>query len=375
MKNTPITVVQTPIRFYPHIGGVEKYVFDLSNELIKKGDVNVTVICANEPKVKDQKVGVIVKRLPYIGKLANTNITLTLPFELLKTQFDIIHTHIPTPWSADISMLVAFLKRKPFVLTYHNDILKEDKSKVIAFLYNNIFLKLLLKRASAIIITQKNYLETSKYLKQYKDKIEVVPNGIDLGTFKNEGIARDPNTLFFLSSLDKHHEYKGLGTLIEAVALIQKQNPAIKLVIGGAGELAEKYKKLSKELGVEKNVVFLCKIDEEKKNYYYQQASIFVLPSNGAQEGFGIVLLEALANKTPVITTKYAGVADEIRECNAGYVIKENDAKELAEKINSLLNNPTLAKEMGANGYALVTSKYTWDKLADRIKQIYYKFL
>jgi hypothetical protein len=155
-----VKVIQTPARYYPYIGGVEKYVSDLSYYLARKNNTKIKIYCADEPKAQNILGKVEVKRLSYIAKIANTNITPLLFWELIKTQFDIIHSHIPTPWSADISMCVAWIKRKPFLLTYHNDISTKGPFGFIGWLYNNTFLKLVLYRANAIVVTQKKYIDT-----------------------------------------------------------------------------------------------------------------------------------------------------------------------------------------------------------------------
>ena len=87
---------------------MENYVHSLSRELVEMGH-EVTVLCANEPESEKDDVidGIKVRRLPYIGKIANTNITPRLPLEILRDDFDIIHTHLPTPWSADWSERMA----------------------------------------------------------------------------------------------------------------------------------------------------------------------------------------------------------------------------------------------------------------------------
>ena len=101
-------IVQTPARFYPFIGGVENYVYNLSKELARLGQ-EVQVICAREPEAQENESrdGIEIKRLPYIGKVANTNITPALPFALFQQDFDLIHTHLPTPWSADWSLIIS----------------------------------------------------------------------------------------------------------------------------------------------------------------------------------------------------------------------------------------------------------------------------
>jgi len=105
-------ILQTPVRFYPFTGGVENYVYYLSRELVKSGN-QVKVVCANEPDIesKQRVEGIEVERLPYMGKIANTNITTGLPGALSDGDYDIIHTHIPTPWSADWSAFYSNSKK------------------------------------------------------------------------------------------------------------------------------------------------------------------------------------------------------------------------------------------------------------------------
>lgn len=221
-----IRILQTPVRFYPYTGGVEKYVLNLSQELVNRGH-SIKVVCADEPKSDLNEIdGINVQRLNYIGKISNTNITLGLFFTLLKENFDIIHTHFPTPWSADISMIISFLKRKPLILTYHNDAVTAGKLSVLTEIYNRFFLKLLLKRSTKILITQPEYINRSKYLYKYKNKIEVIPNGIDTKIYFQKNINKIPNQIFFLSILDKHHTYKGLDCLIKAIKIVKKKKPA-----------------------------------------------------------------------------------------------------------------------------------------------------
>jgi glycosyltransferase involved in cell wall biosynthesis len=106
-------IVQTPARFYPFIGGVENYVYNLSKELVNLGQ-EVQIICAMDPPgIKEETIDNIkIKRLSYIGKVANTNITPALPLALLGQDFDLIHAHLPTPWSADWSALLSMTKKK-----------------------------------------------------------------------------------------------------------------------------------------------------------------------------------------------------------------------------------------------------------------------
>ncbi|AUB56446.1 MULTISPECIES: glycosyltransferase family 4 protein [Methanobacterium] len=370
-------ILQTPIRFYPFIGGVENYVYYLSQELVKKGH-QIRVLCANEPQSIPEELveGIGVKRINYIGKIANTNITPGLPCAISKENFDIIHTHIPTPWSADWSYMASKFKDKPLVVTYHNDIIGNGAAHHIAKLYNNTALKLLLNHAAKIIITQPDYLQSSPYLKKYEDKIEVIPNGVDVNKFKPMSSTKEANSLFFLSLLDEFHQYKGLDYLLKALEIVKGEVNDVKLVVGGKGKLLDYYKKMANNLGLENNVEFHGFIPHEKIVEYYNKCSVFVLPSiSSKQEGFGIVALEALSCETPVISTDIVGVSDDLKEVKAGIIIPPRDVEKLAQSIIELLTNPELSEKMGVNGRKLVKEKYTWLKIAEKAENLYEKVL
>jgi len=372
-----LKVIQTPVRFYPFIGGVEKYVYYISRELVKYSDCDVKVVCANEPDSVDTEVynGINIKRLNYTGKVANTNVTLALPKVLLEEEFDIIHTHIPTPWSSDWSNIASRLKNKPLVVTYHNDIIGEGFANFIAKFYNSTTLKLLLNRADRIIITQDDYINSS-HLQNYKDKIVTIPNGVDTSLFKASENERIGNQIFFLSVLDRFHKYKGLDYLIDALVDVKKEIPSVKLVVGGKGELLDFYKSKVKELGLEDNVEFKGFLTDEEVIKCYQESELFILPSiSSLQEGFGIVVLEALSCETPVISTDIVGVSDDVIETESGIIIPPRDVEKLKESIISILEDKELIRTMGANGRRLVKEKYEWKKIAQSIHELYEELL
>jgi len=365
-------ILQTPIRFYPYTGGVEKYVLDLSKELVKRGN-NVTVVCANEPESKkeDSIKGIKIKRLNYSGKIANTNISLSLLFALLKEDFDIIHAHFPTPWSLDWSVIASIIKNKPLVLTYHNDIVNHPTSGLLADIYSNTLLKFILKRAEKIIIDQPKYLNYSKFLKNYKNKIVTIPIGINQQIFRPLKQKKIKNLIFFLGILDRFHRYKGLDYLMKALTKVKQTIPNIMLIVGGSGELSEEYQELAKKLGLEKNIKFIGYIEEKSLIRLYNQSQIFILPSIGYEEGFGIVLLEAMACKTPVICTDIVGVADDVEKSNAGIVVKPKNINDLSRAIIKILKNKPNQKKMGENALRLVRQKYSLEKMAERCEKIY----
>jgi len=372
-------ILQTPVRFYPFTGGVENYVYYLSRELVNSGN-QVKVVCANEPDIesKQRVEGIEVERLPYMGKIANTNITTGLPGALSDGDYDIIHTHIPTPWSADWSAFYSNSKKKPLVVTYHNDIIGQGLASLVARIYNSVGLNYVLKTAAKIIITQPGYLQSSSHLAKYRDKIEVIPNGVDVEKFQPKQASgnEDKSTIFFLSVLDEFHKYKGLDYLLEALKIVKNNVPDVKLIVGGKGVLLDHYQEMAASLGLKDNVEFAGFIPDEEIADYYSQASVFVLPSiSSLQEGFGIVALEALACQTPVVTTDIVGVAHDLKQIKGGIVIPPRDTHKLADAITQILSDAQMQKEMGQRGRKLVQEKYTWKVVASSMEKVYKEIL
>lgn len=372
-------ILQTPVRFYPFTGGVENYVYYLSRELVNSGN-QVKVVCANEPDIesKQRVEGIEVERLPYMGKIANTNITTGLPGALSDGDYDIIHTHIPTPWSADWSAFYSNSKKKPLVVTYHNDIIGQGLASLVAHIYNSVGLNYVLKTAAKIIITQPGYLQSSSHLAKYRDKIEVIPNGVDVEKFQpiQASDNEDKSTIFFLSVLDEFHKYKGLDYLLEALKIVKNNVPDVKLIVGGKGVLLDHHQEMAASLGLKDNVEFAGFIPDEEIADYYSQASVFVLPSiSSLQEGFGIVALEALACQTPVVTTDIVGVAHDLKQIKGGIVIPPRDTHKLADAITQILSDAQMQKEMGQRGRKLVQEKYTWKVVASSMEKVYKEIL
>jgi len=116
-------------------------------------------------------------------------------------------------------------------------------------------------------------------------------------------------------------------------------------------------------------------VSNEQLEQLYRDADVFVLPSivdaRGDTEGLGIVLVEALAFRTPVVACDVGGIADVIRHGETGLLVAEKDADALAAAVLQLLDNPELAQRLVNAGMAHAQSYFDWERIIDSLSQVY----
>src|SRR6185436_5549527 len=151
--------------------------------------------------------------------------------------------------------------------------------------------------------------------------------------------------LGFLSLLDAHHRYKGLDVLLRAVAALRQEGVPVRLRAGGDGEERDLYRRQAAALGVADAVELPGFIPEADLGAFYRSCHVFVLPStDGRREGFGLVLLEAMACGRPVVTTPIVGVAADVEPRGVGLVVPTHEPVELAAAIQNLQDLPAMGR-------------------------------
>lgn len=217
-------------------------------------------------------------------------------------------------------------------------------------------------------------------------KIRIISPGVDVNHFVHIpradarafiGVPEDDKMLLFVGRIER---LKGVDTLLNALAIL-RENKASALeqmcltVVGGAVEDSSqedremtRLRRLEAELGLSDLVTFLGAKDQETLQYYYSAAEAVVMPSH--YESFGMVALEAMACGTPVIASEVGGLAYLIQDGITGFHVPANDPEELAGKINLILNNEKLRREMSQ--FALeYAQNYSWSNIAEQILQLY----
>ncbi len=369
-------VLQVYKDYYPPVkGGIECHLNLLANGLMKKGiDVQVLVSNTVNKYEEENYSGIRVLKAPQFGRISSAPLTPRFNFYLqrLGRHVDIIHFHHPNP-TAEFSYFFTNLK-KNMVITYHSDIIRQDK---LGKLYSP-FRKLFLELSDRIIATSPNYIETSNVLKYFKHKCTVIPLGIDIDRFCVDGnlpeilkIKNQYKGQALILFVGCFRYYKGLEFLISAMKNVQA-----KLLLIGAGPEERKLRYLVKKNRLNDKIQFLGELSDEEVNLYYKACDLFVLPSHLRSEAFGMVQLEAMCCGKPVISTELGtGTSFVNVDQQTGIVVKPTDVESLSSAINYLINHPEKRNSFGASGKSRAKEMFSAEAMVNSTLKLYEEVL
>ena len=291
-----------------------------------------------------------------------------LIFKVLKTvskkRYDLCYMTINAKGSGWYKeMIIVFLLkllRYPLVYHYHNKGVSTNQNNwLLNKLYGYQF-----KNSRIILLSSRLYYDIEKYVP--KEKVYYCPYGIpivcdiDLCSVNLKRTARGVPELLFLSNM---MEEKGVYTLLEASKLLFNEGISFKTYfVGASSDVTEAdFNKFISLNNLQNNVEYVGKKYNDEKSIYFEQADIFVFPTYYHNETFGLVNLEAMQYGLPIISTNEGAIPDLVEDGVNGFIIPKKDAKTLANKIEFLINNPDICKEMGKNGRKRFEDKYTLD--------------
>jgi glycosyltransferase involved in cell wall biosynthesis len=379
-------LINTPnyIKNYAH-GGTEIAAYNLAINMAKRGnEIEVFTTSIDSRESIEIYPNMRIHRNPTSFKIASANASFKLIYKPLNYDLDIVHAHSPIPYSDIPALLYAKRKKVPFVLTYQFDGQSTGGSFMrnagVGF-YNKFFINKVLSSADVIIATTEAYANESPFLKGYKDKIVIIPNGINIEevtTIHTQeecrnmlGLLYDAPIILFFGSLVR---YKGPDVLLKAFKTVKKEFPKAKLIFAGRGEMFEELSNQALKLDLVKDVLFTGFVEEDKKPLYFKAADIFCLPSTTMAESFGIVNLEAMASGIPIVASDLGGIPDIVKDGVNGLLSTPGDIQNLADTLTSLMADAHLRRELGNNGKKLAVH-YSWDEIADKTEQLYREIL
>ena len=368
------------------IGGISRHVYELCDALVRKG-VTVDVVTCDHPGAPPQEKinGVMVHRVLVEGDSSDfvawvrrlNDATEAKADELLasrETGDFIIHGH---DWLAEFAARGLKHKHKlPIVATIHateygrNYGIHTDLHRYISHVEWE------LAHEAWRVICCSHYMkdEIHRILGAPLDKIDVIPNGVDAGKFNIEfdkqafrrTYAGDDEKLVFFVGRMVHE--KGAGVLIEAMAGIARSGFAAKLLIVGGGDRTA-LRDLAAEVGVSDRVCFTGYVDDDTLLKLYNVVDVAVFPS--LYEPFGIVALEAMAAKVPVVTSDVGGLREVVDHGITGISTWAGNPESLAWGIMQILGNPNAARAMAETAYMKTLNAFSWSRIADQTIAVY----
>ncbi len=387
-------------------GGQNLYVRLLTEELSKIGwEVDVFTRLDNQRKKQivqiNKKSRVIRLKGGKIGYISKEELITVLPeiynnflsFINFKNSYSLFHGHY---WDGGWIALKAHLHfHKPLVTNFHSlGLIKmQTKEKYLMNKNDSSYFKKRLNieneiaKNSSVIIS---LAETEKkQLQQFygcpEEKCEVVPGGVDLKRWdrveksKSREVLNLDQKSFILLYVGRLEWRKGIGTLLSAGRLLKKEIPNLKiLIVGGKifgkqknSEDYKEYKRLlkkAKEENVEDITKFVGNISNRRLHFFCSASNVMVIPSY--YEPFGLVALEGMASKMPVVASNVGGLMSIIEDAKDGFLFEPRNPLSLKEKILLIYNSQELRQKLIENAYEKVKN-YSWKSMIKKIDVIY----
>ncbi|MCH8274417.1 MAG: glycosyltransferase [Armatimonadetes bacterium] len=289
-------------------------------------------------------------------------------------RFDVIHSQLPFIHANRVCSEFAERNGVPYFYSQHGvfDTVRLRHRGLKKRLYLALWELPACRRATALIALTEHDAETYRAL-GLNDRIEVIPNGIDLPEEKSAPWpypnfpVRDGRPLvLFMSRL---HPLKGPDLALEAFRIARAAARDALLVIAGPDEyqMAAKLSARVREAGLEGGVLIPGPVTGAAKSALLQRCNVFILPTES--EGFSMAILEAMAHGCAVLTTHGAHFP-ELEDAGAGSLCaREPDA--LGCRLAALLADPNLTEEMGRRARWLVEERFSWDSITDRLESLY----
>ncbi|MEO0072824.1 MAG: glycosyltransferase family 4 protein [candidate division WOR-3 bacterium] len=347
----------------PLAGGAEIYLQEIFKRLVAQGYA-VCQLATKYPGAQDEETidGIKIIRIGTPNTF-NFAVYRELPHILEAENFDLVIddlNKIPfySPWLTKKPVLALMMH------LFRGSIFKEVPFPLASYVY--------LTESLIPLCYKNNYFGTlSESSKQdlikmgiRAEKISVIPPGIDLTRYKPDLSLKTEKLILHVGRLKR---YKSIEHLLYATKELSKKRDDFQVVIVGTGDDETRLKKLTMNLGIQRLVNFTGYVSEEEKLRYYQKATVLV--ENSIKEGWGMIVIEANACGTPVIAARSPGLTDAVCEGVSGYLYEYGNICELTEKLELLLDNETLNRQLGSNAITWA-QRFSWDNAAQAMEKL-----
>jgi len=379
--------------YFPFIGGVPISIARLAKGLRRQGH-NVVIFAPKYPlktledplkSVKGNNVVrcnllIYYRTKPFDFAIVNI-FSSQIEKSFLSESFDVIHVHHPF-WMGSKGLEIGKKYGLPVILTYHTRL--EKYSHNLPFLkqtFENIvshkLIRIFSQKCDAIIAPTNSAKEYLANIGVSRDKT-VLPTGIDFDFYDNIDLNKvelinkkyKVQNEVILCSVSRLTEEKNIYFLLKGIKRIKDNTKvAFKCIIIGDGPEKENILKTIEDQGLKDTVILVGSVSPEEVCQYYMASDIFVFSSQSETQG--MVILEAMAGRCPVVAIRSSGIDDIIHNGYNGFKTKA-DLDLWSEKVIYLIEHPKILKEMSENAYDF-SNKFSIDAMAETIVEVYHK--
>lgn len=360
----PASILHIGKYYSPHVGGIETHLrYLVSHQSLL---LPVEVVVANDRPATETGMadGAEITRVASFGTFASQPICPSLPWKLAGHSESMVHLHLPNPWAAQ-AYLMSGHKGK-LIVSHHADTL--GRSHLRKFV--DPFVRQVMRRAGAIIVASKRYLESSEELVGFHDKCQVFPYGIDIEAFSAESLpeVRAIHAKYgpqLIVAVGRLVPYKGFEVLLQAMRHIDAT-----LLLIGSGPLQKELRTTIEKLGIAGKAHLLGHVGNTVP--YYKAAQMLVLSSVTRAESFGMVQVEAMAAGIPVVNTAVeSGVPEVSLDGVTGITVPPNDSKALADAVRVLLDSTATRAKYGHAALKRAQEEFTAQRMAESTFRVY----
>jgi len=259
--------------------------------------------------------------------------------------------------------LVKFFRVK-LVYHFHNKGVSTRQNQFT----NNLLYRFVFNNTDAILLSKYLYFDIQSFIPE--TKIHICPNGISKLDKPPMPVDKKQNKIANILFLSNLIESKGVFVLLAACSILLQKGISFKCdFVGGEGDInASQFQNKVKSLGLTNHVKYLGRKYGEEKNKAFNEVDIFALPT--LEDCFPLVLLEAMQNELPVVSTFEGGIMDIVEDNVTGFLVQPQNAQSLAAKLELLIQNSDLRKIMGKAGRQKYEQEFTLVKFETRLKEI-----
>jgi rhamnosyl/mannosyltransferase len=355
--------------YYPDsLGGIEQVIRQMCVGTGRLGVHNEVLSLTRAGKVEPHTFeGHLVRRVPQDFEIASNAVSVAAIGALARqaAQADVVHYHFPWPFM-DMAHFAARVK-KPTLVTYHSDIVRQ---KHLLRLYKPLMHRFLAS-VDTVVATSPNYLASSDVLARNPHNTRISTSGLETSTYPapapallDKWRAAVGDKFFLFVGVLRY--YKGLHILLDAMARLD-----YPVVIVGAGPIERELKEHAARLRL-RHVHFVGPVPDEDKVALLQLAYALAFPSHLRSEAFGISLLEGAMFGKPMISSEIGTGTSFINvDGQTGLVVPPSDPEALAAAMRRLWEQPELAAAMGRRAEARYWEMFTAEQMARNYLGLY----